>query len=213
MLYLKDYKVIKESNYSGSFYKPSTLIKECLGMIGSEKEDIGNKVLSYIHNKGHFKEATIDYRTNANPIIKREHWADSSIIELVFINLDNFSYSIEDVKIIWYYNTNYPTINVLEVFKGNSIRIISLEECTVELVKLYTKYYSLQENCKERLLLRYELNIPSNIETVWGVQKVGINNFEYAMMETFDKEEIESMSDTEFAHLNRLATNIQEGLY
>lgn len=213
MLYLKDYKVIKENNYSGSFYKPSTLIKECLGMIGSEKEDIGNKVLSHIHNKGHFEEATIEYRTNANPIIKREHWADSSIIELVLINLISFSYHIKDMKIIWYYNTNYPTINVLEVFKGNSIRIISLEECTVELVKLYTKYYSLQENCKERLLLRYELNIPSNNNRNSMGCSESWYNFEYAMMETFNKEEIESMSDTEFAHLNRLATNIQEGLY
>ena len=38
-------------------------------------------------------------------------------------------------------------------------------------------------------------------------------NFEYAMEKTFSKEEIEKMSDTEFAHLNRLAINIQEGLY
>lgn len=213
MLYLKDIKIIKESNYSGSFYKPSTLIKECLGMIGSE-EDIGNKVLSHIHNKGHFKEATIEYRTNANPIIKREHWADSSIIELVFINLDNFSHSIEDVKVVWYYNTDYPTVNVLEVFKGDSlIRIISLEKCTVELVELYTKYYSLQENCKERLLLRYELGIPSsNSRNRMGCSG-NCYNFEYAMMKTFNKEEIEKMSDTEIAHLNRLATNIQEGLY
>lgn len=214
MLYLKDYKVIKESNYSGRFCKPSTLIKECLGMIGSKKEEIGNRVLSHIRNKGHFKEATIEYKENANPIIKREHWADSSIIELVFINLDNFSYSIEDVKVVWYYNTDYPTVNILEVFKGeSSIRIISLEECTAELVKLYTKYYSLQENCKERLLLRYELNISSNNNRNSMGCLESWYNFEYAMMQTFSKEEIEKMSDTEFAHLNRLVTNIQEGLY
>lgn len=212
MLYLKDYKVIKESEYSGSFYKPSTLIKECLGMIGSE-EEIGNKVLSHIRNEGHFEEATIEYRTNANPIIKREHWADSSIIELVFINLDNFSHFIKDVKVIWYYNTDYPTINVLEVFKGDSvIRILSLKRCTVELVKLYTKYYSLS-GCKERLLLRYELNIPSNNNRNSMGCSENWYNFEYAMEQTFTKEEIEKMSDTEFAHLKRLASNIQEGLY
>lgn len=213
MLYLKDYKVIKESEYSGSFYKPSTLIKECLGMIGSE-EEIGNKVLSHIRNKGHFEETTIEYRTNANPIIKREHWADSSIMELVFINLDNFSHFIKDVKVIWYYNTDYPTVNVLEVFKGDSlIRTLSLKRCTVELVKLYTKYYFLPANCKERLLLIYELNIPSNNNR----NRMGCSeswyDFEYAMEQTFSKEEIEKMSDTEFVHLNRLAINIQEGLY
>lgn len=57
MLYLKDIKIIKESDYSTNFYKPSTLIKECLGMIGSEKE-IGSKVLSHIHEKNRFEEAT-----------------------------------------------------------------------------------------------------------------------------------------------------------
>lgn len=213
MFYLKDIKIIKESKYSGSFYKPSTLIEECLGMIGSEKE-IGNKVLSHIHEKGHFKEATIEYKANANPIIKREHWADSSIIELVFINLDNFSHSIEDVKVIWYYNIDYPTVNVLKVFKGKSlIRTISLERCTIELVKLYTKYYSFQEDCKERLLLRYELNIPNNNNRNLMGCSENWYNFEYAMMQTFDEEEIKNMSDTEFAHLNRLASNIQEGLY
>lgn len=213
MLYLKDIKIIKESDYSTNFYKPSTLIKECLGMIGSEKE-IGSKVLSHIHNKGKFKEATIEYRTNASPIIKREHWADSSIIELVLISLANFSYYIKDVKTIWYYNTDYPTVNVLEVFKGNSlIRTISLKKCTVELVKLYTKYYFLPENCKERLLLRYELNIPNNNNR----NRMGCSeswyDFEFAMMETFSEEEIKNMPDTEFAHLERLASNIQEGLY
>lgn len=209
---LKSCKVIKESDYSGNIYKPSTLIKECLGMIGSEKE-IGSKVLSHIHNKGKFEEATIEY-TNANPIIKREHWADSSIIELELISLVNFSYHIGNLKIVWYYNTDYPTVNVLEVFNGDSvIRTLSLKECTIELVKLYTKYYSLPENCKERLLLRYELNLPSNNNR----NRMGCSeswyDFEYAMMETFSEEEIKNMPDTEFAHLNRLATNIQESLY
>lgn len=213
MFYLKDIKIIKESEYSGSFYKPSTLIEECLGMIGSEKE-IGNKVLSHIHEKGRFKEATIEYKANANPIIKREHWANSSIIELVLINLDNFSHSIEDTKVIWYYNTDYPTVNVLEVFKENSmITSISLVRCTIELVELYTKYYSIQENSKGKLLLRYELNIPSNNNK----NRMGCSeswyDFEYAMMRTFSEEEIKNISDTEFAHLERLASNIQEGLY
>lgn len=212
MLYLKDIKIIRESDYSTNFYKPSALIKECLGMIGSEKE-IGSRVLSHIHDKGKFKEATIEYRTNASPIIKREHWANSSIIELVLISLVNFSYYIKDVKTIWYYNTNYPTVNVLEVFKGDSvIGTIQVEKCNVELVKLYTKYYFLPANCKERLLLRYELNIPSNNNR----NRMGCSeswyDFEYAMMETFNEEEIKSMSDTEFAHLERLASNIQGGL-
>lgn len=211
MVYLKGIKIIKESDYSTSFYKPSTLIKECLGMIGSE-EEIGNRVLSHI--QGRFKEATIEYRTNASPIIKREHWADSSIIELVLISLVNFSYYIKDVKTIWYYNTDYPTVNVLEVFKGNSvIKTIQVEKCDVELVELYTKYYFLPANCKERLLLRYELNVPNNNNRNRMGCLESWYNFEYAMMETFSEEEIKNMSDTEFAHLNRLANNIQEGLY
>lgn len=82
----------------------------------------------------------------------------------------------------------------------------------MELVKLYTKYYFLPANCKERLLLRYELNIPSNNNR----NRMGCSeswyDFEYAMMETFNEEEIKSMSDTEFAHLERLASNIQGGL-
>lgn len=181
-------------------------------MIGSE-EEIGNKVLSHIHEKGRFEEAAIEYKANANPIIKREHWADSSVIELVLISLVNFSYYIKDVKTIWYYNTDYPTVNVLEVFKGDSvIATIQLEKCDVELVKLYTKYYFLPENCKERLLLRYELNLPNNNNR----NRMGCSeswyDFEFAMMETFSEEEIKNMPDTEFAHLERLASYIQGGL-
>jgi len=213
MFYLKDYKVIKESSYSGFFYKPSTLIEECLGMIGS-KEEIGDNVLSHIHKKGRFKEATIEYKENASPIIKRECWADSSIIELVLISLVNSVYHTKGAKTIWYYNTDYPTVNILKVFKRNSlIKRVSLNSCNVELVKLYTKYYLLPVNCKERLLLRYELNILSNNNRNSMGCLENWYDFEYAMTQTFSKEEVEKMSDTEFAHLDRLATNIQEGLY
>ena len=38
-------------------------------------------------------------------------------------------------------------------------------------------------------------------------------NFFYAMRETFTKEEIENMTDKECTLLERLAENIQEGLY
>lgn len=213
MFYLKDYEIIKESDYSCNIYKPSTLVKECLGMMGKSKEEIGNRVLSHIHNKGKFKEATIEY-TDAGPIVRREHWANSSIIELVLISLDNFSHYIKDVKVIWYFNKDYSTVNILEVFKGDSIiSTISLKKCAVELVQLYAKYYSLPRNSKERLLLRNELNMPDNSNRNRMGCAESQYDFEYAMMQTFSKEEIENMSDTEFAHLKRLVSNIQEGLY
>lgn len=65
---------------------------------------------------------------------------------------------------------------------------------------------------KQKLLEYIDMPVETTARNSMGCSENWYNSY-YAMKETFTREEIESMTDTEIENLIKLADNIAEGLY
>lgn len=65
---------------------------------------------------------------------------------------------------------------------------------------------------KQKLLGYIDKPVETTARNSMGCSENWYNSY-YAMKETFTREEIESMTDTEIENLIKLADNIAEGLY
>ena len=65
---------------------------------------------------------------------------------------------------------------------------------------------------KQKLLEYIDMPVETTARNSMGCSENWYNSY-YAMKETFTREKIESMTDTEIENLIKLADNIGEGLY
>lgn len=65
---------------------------------------------------------------------------------------------------------------------------------------------------KQKLLEYIDMPVETTARNSMGCSENWYNSY-YAMKETFTREKIESMTDTEIENLIKLADNIAEGLY